>query len=207
RLSKETTGGVATTYTYDNNGNTLSKFTSAVDQALYEWDAQNRLVGAKVTDSTGTSNISYQYDADGIRVASIVNGAETRYLIDTVQPYAEVLMEYTPGGVIQVSYVYGNDLISQNRSGVKSFYAVDGLGSTRALTDSSGLVTDRYVYDAFGRTISQTGSTVNVYLFAGEQRDTNVGLDYLRARYLSVGAGRFTSHDPLPGVSFIPVTY
>jgi RHS repeat-associated protein len=157
------------------------------------------MVGAHVTDSTGTSNISYKYDPDGIRVASVVNGAETRFLIDSNQPYAQVLEEYTPGGVIKVSYVYGNDLISQNRGGAKSFYHVDGLGSTRALTDASGTVTDRYVYDAFGRTISQIGNTVNVYLFAGQQRDANVGLDYLRARYLDTTAGRFFGRDPFPG--------
>src|SRR5436305_1522597 len=104
------------------------------------------------------------------------------------------------GGVILVSYVYGNDLISQNRGGERSFYHVDGLGSTRALTNSSGVVTDRYVYDAFGRTIGQVGTTGNVYLFAGEQRDANVGLDYLRARYLSVGTGRFMSPDSFPGL-------
>jgi RHS repeat-associated protein len=109
-----------------------------------------------------------------------------------------VLEEYTPGGVIKVSYVYGNDLISQDRGGAKSFYHVDGLGSTRALTNASGVVTDRYVYDAFGRTIGQPiGNTPNSYLFAGEQRDANVGLDYLRARYLSVGTGRLYGRDPL----------
>ena len=102
-----------------------------------------------------------------------------------------------------VSYVYGNDLISQNRGGAKSFYHVDGLGSTRALTNASGVVTDRYVYDAFGRTIGQVGSTVNVYLFAGEQRDANVGLDYLRARYLSVGTGRFYGRDPFDGYQLV----
>jgi RHS repeat-associated protein len=206
RLLTETTGGVVTKYTYDNNGNSLSKFTSAVDQALYEWDFENRLIGAKVTDSTGTSNIAYQYNPDGIRVSSTVNGVQTRYLIDTVQPYAEVLEEYSSGGVINVSYVYGWDLISQNRAGVKSFYAVDGLGSTRALTDAKGNVTDRYVYDAFGRMIAQTGSTVNLYLFAGQQRDPNVGLDYLRARYLNVETGRFYGRDQLEGVLIAPVT-
>src|SRR4051812_21032432 len=64
---------------------------------------------------------------------------------------------------------------------------------------ASGVVTDRYVYDAFGRTIGQVGTTGNVYLFAGEQRDANVGLDYLRARYLSVGTGLFFGMDSLPG--------
>src|SRR3954447_24948254 len=78
-------------------------------------------------------------------------------------------------------------------------YHVDGLGSTRALTNASGIVTDRYVYDAFGRTIGQVGTTGNVYLFAGEQRDAYVGLDYLRARYLSVGTGRFYGMDPFEG--------
>jgi hypothetical protein len=57
---------------------------------------------------------------------------------------------------------------------VRSYYHVDGLGSTRALTNASGLVTDRYIYDAFGRPIGQVGITGNVYLFAGEQRDANV---------------------------------
>jgi RHS repeat-associated protein len=200
-LLTEATGGVLTKYTYDNNGNTLSKFTSAVDQALYQWDAQNRMAGAKVTDSTGTSNISYQYDADGIRVASVVNGAETRYLIDANQPYAQVLEEYTPGGVIQVSYVYGNDLISQDRGGVKSFYHVDGLGSTRALTNASGVVSDRYVYDAFGRTIGRVGNTLNLYLFAGEQEDAATGLLNIRARELDMTTGRLLSVDRVAGVA------
>jgi RHS repeat-associated protein len=206
RLMTETTSGVVTTYKYDNNGNTLSKYTSAVDQAIYEWDSQNRMIGAQVTDSSGTTNVSYKYDSNGIRVSSIVNGAETRYLIDTVQPYAEVLEEYSPGGAIQVSYVYGNELISQNRGGTTSFYAVDGLGSTRALTNSAGVVTDRYVYDAFGQIISQSGSTVNNYLFAGQQWDPSVGLVYLRARYLSVDSGRFLDMDSFSGFENRPLT-
>src|SRR5208337_3174806 len=115
--------------------------------------------------------------------------------IDANLPYAEVLEEYTPGGAIQVSYVYGNDLISQNRAGSKSFYAVDGLGSTRALTNASGVVTDRYTYDAFGRTISQVGSTVNDYLFAGQQVDPTTSLYNLRARSLDPLTGRFLSRD------------
>ena len=110
--------------------------------------------------------------------------------------------------MIKVSYVHGLDLISQNRPAEtgKSFYHVDGLGSTRALTNASGLVTDRYIYDAFGRTIGQVGSTGNVYLFAGEQRDLATGLDYLRARWMSPSVGRFYGMDPFEGVLRDPVT-
>jgi RHS repeat-associated protein len=76
---------------------------------------------------------------------------------------------------------------------------VDGLGSTRALTDSNGLVSDRYAYEAFGEIIKQLGNTKNFYLFAGEQRDPNLGLDYLRARYLDVNSGRFIRKDTYEG--------
>lgn len=37
-----------------------------------------------------------------------------------------------------------------------------------------------------------------MYLFAGEQRDARLGLDYLRARYLDVTTGRFASCDTYP---------
>jgi RHS repeat-associated protein len=201
RLLTETTGGAVTAYTYDANGNTLTRDAGPADHAAYAWDAENRLVAATVTDATGTHAITNKYDADGIRVSQKVGGAETRYLIDTVQAYPQVLLEYRPGGLVVVSYVYGNDLISQTRAvGGQSFYHVDGLGSTRALTDMLGVVTDRYVYEAFGRTIGQTGSTANSYLFAGEQRDAGLGLDYLRARYLNVGAGRFNARDSFAGM-------
>ena len=206
RLLTEVAGGVTTTYGYDDNGNTLSR-TNATDQVFYDWDFENRLVAAD-TDGDGTDDVEYQYDADGIRVSSETGGEQTRFLIDTNQPYAQVIEEYTPGGVIKVSYVHGLDLISQNRPADtgKSFYHVDGLGSTRALTNASGLVTDRYIYDAFGRTIGQVGSTGNVYLFAGEQRDVATGLDYLRARWMNTGVGRFYGMDPFEGTFRLPLS-
>src|SRR5262249_15667770 len=125
RLLTATLGSQVTRYTYDNNGNTLSQITSATDQVLYQWDAQNQLIDAKVMDSSGTHEEVDRYDAGGIRVASVVDGSETRDLIDANLPYAQVLEEYTPGGVIQVSYVYGNNLISQDRGGSRSYYLVD----------------------------------------------------------------------------------
>jgi RHS repeat-associated protein len=130
-------------------------------------------------------------------VSQTTGGVETRFLLDQVQPYQQVALEYRPSGLVVVSYVHGNDLVSQKRDGARSFYHVDGLGSARALTGTAGLVTDRYVYEAFGRTIGETGTTANAYLFAGEQRDGATGLDYLRARYLDPAGGRLLSRDPL----------
>ncbi|MGV2389557.1 MAG UNVERIFIED_CONTAM: hypothetical protein LVR29_18835 [Microcystis novacekii LVE1205-3] len=174
RLLKEVTNGVATTYTYDNNGNTLSK-TTGTDKVNYQWDAENRLVGV---DNNGDSvnDVTNKYDSDGIRISQNVNGEETRFLVDKNRDYAQVLEEYTPSKIIKASYIYGHDLISQLRNSQRSFYHVDGLGSTRALTDINGLVSDRYAYEAFGEIIKQLGNTKNLYLFAGEQRNPEFGV-------------------------------
>src|SRR5262249_27733357 len=150
-------------------------------------------------DGNGTTDVTNRYDADGIRVGQTVGGTETRYLIDQVEPYQQVALEYRPSEVVVVSYVRGNDLVLQDRGGARSYLYKDGLGSTRALTNAAGAVTDQYTYDAFGRTVSQSGTTPNAYLFAEEQFDGAVGLNYFRARYYSPTLGRFTSYDPLPG--------
>ncbi len=206
RLLSETLNSQTTTYTYDNNGNTLSRVARPTDSAYYAWNTENRLVAADVTDSTGTKQIDYQYDADGIRVSSTVNGEEIRYLIDASHPYQQVLEEYTPSHTIKASYVHGLDLISQKRGLARYFHHVDGLGSTCVLTDLSGQTTASYIYDAYGQLISQTGSTPNSYLFAGEQRDFNLGLDYLRARYMNLSVGRFYGMDTLEGSVNSPIS-
>nr|NCS29853.1 tandem-95 repeat protein [Microcystis aeruginosa F13-15] len=204
RLLKEVTNGVTTTYTYDNNGNTLSK-TTGTDKVNYQWNAENRLIGLD-NNGDGVNDVTNKYDSDGIRISQKVNGDETRFLVDKNRDYAQVLEEYTPSKIIKASYVYGHDLISQLRNSQRSFYHVDGLGSTRALTDINGLVSDRYAYEAFGEIIKQLGNTKNLYLFAGEQRDPNLGLDYLRARYLDVSTGQFISRDSFAGIKTVPVS-
>ena len=197
RLLKEVTNGVTTTYTYDNNGNTLTK-TVGTAKTTYEWNVENRLVGAD-TDGDGVNDVTNEYDGDGVRIRQTVAGEETRFLVDKNRDYAQVLEEYTPSKIIKASYIYGHDLISQLRNTERSFYHVDGLGSTRALTDINGLLTDAYAYEAFGEIIKQLGNTQNSYLFAGEQRDPNLSLDYLRARYLDINSGRFIRKDTYEG--------
>ena len=106
------------------------------------------------------------------------------------------------------SYTWGSQLISKLETGnsKQSFYGFDGHGSVRYLTDSTGTITDTYDYDAFGNLLVSTGSTVNNYLFAGEQWDPNLGLYYNRARYLDVRSGRFWSMDTEEGDDLDPVS-
>ncbi len=192
----------ATEYRYNANGNTTRKIENGTQETVYTWNKENRLIG--VQTPTG-ENISYAYDADGVRVSKTVNEVTTEYLVDKNRDYAQVLEELVNDSAI-ASYVYGLDLISQERGNVDSYYLVDGLGSTRGLTDASGVVTDTYSYDAFGNLIASTGNVENDYLFAGEQFDPNLGDYYLRQRYYNPSVGRFTRVDSYEGRRIDPMS-
>ncbi len=187
----------AETYGYDASGNQTSK-TEGADLTTYEYNSANRLIRSVNTTGGVTE---YGYDADGSRVAMTDASGETHYLLDAQGPggMAHVLEELSGAGALQVHYTYGHDLLAQERSGIRSYYHYDGLGSTRALSDASEAVTDTYLYDAYGRQLAATGATPNSYLFAGERYDPNIGLYHLRARYYDQRTGRFISMDPHQG--------
>lgn len=110
----------------------------------------------------------------------------------------------TTGNV--TDYLYGDDLIKQTKAANDSYYLYDGLGSARALSDGIGLITDTYDYSSFGKTLNQTGSTENNYLFTGEQYDNNLDKYYLRARYYDQNIGRFTQMDSWKGSNYRPLS-
>ena len=202
RLLNEKVGGaIVSEYTYDNNGSTKTKTKNGVVTS-YSWNDEKRLVSATVGNGQA---VQYSYNDYGIRVSSIVDGVATRYLLDE-GGVANVWEEYSPNGSVQAAYVYGNDLIEQTKADFTSFYLVDGLGSTRLLTDSQGQVLNSYSYEAFGQTVSQSGSTSNQYQFAGEQLDTAIGDYYLRQRFYDSSSGRFGRMDTYEGKKQIPMT-
>jgi hypothetical protein len=86
------------------------------------------------------------------------------------------------GSVLYVSGPGGLPLEQVSGSTVL-YYQQDQLGSTRALTDSTGAIAATYSYDAYGNLSSQTGSVSNPFLYTGECRDSESGLYYLRARH------------------------
>ncbi len=188
-------------YVYDANGNTLKKI-EGLDTTSYSYDYQNRL--KKVL--TNADTIAYAYDTDGIRMQKVVNGDVTNYLVDKNRDYAQVLEERDGIGTVLVKYNYGDDLISQKRSSLTSYFHYDGQMSTRQLSDDSQQVTDTYTYDAFGLLLNRSGATENKYMYTGEQYDPNVGFYYLRARYMNPETGRFLTMDTWPGSMFEPLS-
>jgi RHS repeat-associated protein len=206
-LLDEAIGGTVTTaYTYDNNGNTKTKI-AGTELTTYVWDIQNRLTAATISAGSQTKQLGYEYNVNGVRTKSTVDGVETRYLLDENRQYAQVLEEYNSSG-LQSRYVYGTelDLISQTRDVSTSFYLKDGHSGVRQLTNTAGVVTNQYGYDGYGNLLYSLGSTQNVYQYRCEQSDSDLGMQYLRARYYNTRTARFSSVDPFEGWKEQPIS-
>ena len=147
-----------------------------------------------------------------------------QYLVDTSQPYAEVIQEaeWVNNALPLITrYDIGLDRLRMFKYQVTSngpppvyspvvsgWYLFDGLGSTRALVDDSGAGTDLWGYqDAFGipnRLFPATGGTANSFFLNGQQFDNYEGLYFNRARYYQPGLGRFIGKDPFEGNDLDP---
>ena len=77
-----------------------------------------------------------------------------------------------------------------------TWYHHDQLGSTRALTNSTGTVVGTFTYDAYGNQTGHTGTATTPLGYNGQYTDAETGLLYLRARYYDPGTGQFLSRDP-----------
>ena len=87
------------------------------------------------------------------------------------------------------------------------FYQTDQLGSTRLLTDSAGAVRWTSSYDAYGNNVGSTGSYPTPLSYAGQYRDAESGLSYLRARYYDPSTAQFLSRDPAVAATRDPYGY
>lgn len=164
------------------------------DMAEFLYDSRNRLIRA--------GNHVYRYDAEDRRIAQLVEGTEIRYVIDPEAYYSQLLMEADDQGNPIAYYIYGHGLIARvDAEGAYQTYHYDRRGSTVALTDLAGHVTDRYTYGIYGELLNAEGETKQPFLYNsrdGVMTDDN-GLYYMRARYYHPELKRFINRDVVPG--------
>jgi len=189
-FNKVTSAGGAT-YTYDNNGNLLTKVVGT-DTTQYAWDFENRL--KQVTLPNGTV-VNYKYDALGRRIQRTTSaGADERYVYDG----ENVVQDLNSSSSVVTSYLNGpgldNHLRQTNATTGVSYFLSDHLGSTVGLTDSSANLVEQITYDSFGNHVA-SGRTR--YTYTGRERDADTGLMYYRARFYDPQVGRFINEDPI----------
>ena len=176
--------------TYDMDGNMLSATLNGT-QMSFVYDSANRLISA--------GQNSYTYNVENVRVRNLCGESETTYAYNTNGRLSQLLVKTTDGVITK--YVYGIGLIGEETSGSFKTYHFDYRGSTTAITDINGNVTDTFEYDTYGNLISRTGTSAVIFLYNGRDgvvTDEN-GLIYMRARYYSPELRRFINTDIIAG--------
>ena len=190
-VSLTSTAGT-TTFGYDSRGNRTTVTPPAGPASTLTYDQANRLKGHN------TANATYAYNGEGLRMSKTVAGATTGFTWDVAQGLPLLLVDGT------TNYVYGPGglpLQQITSAGQVTYYHQDQLGSTRALTNSSGTVVATYTYDPYGNLAGSTGTATNPFRYAGQYTDPETGYQYLRARYYDPSTAQFLTRDPIEDVT------
>jgi RHS repeat-associated protein len=203
--SNELTSTPNASYTYDNNGNTLTKTTSA-GTTTYGWDYENRLISVALPGTGGT--VTFRYDGLGRRVQKVFTQNSTTTTTNYLYDGSNAVEDIDQSGNVLARYAETQNMdepLAELRSSTTYYYAQDGLGSVTSLTTSTGAMANTYTYDSYGQLTGSTGSVTNRFLYTAREFDAETGLYFYRARYYDPTMGRFLNEDPLKfraGVNF-----
>lgn len=180
----------ATTYTYDANGNMTSDGVNC-----YTYNDDNDLTQARNCTS-GQLIGEYTYDDQGNRIIQKIyqNGVLSQTVYTPTKSF-EATKIASNGQFQNTSYYIldGQILARKNSDGTKTFYHNDTLGSATLLTNQAGQLVENTTYYPFGGI--KTGGTQSKFLYTGQKRDSETGLDYYNARYYNDQIARFTQPD------------
>jgi RHS repeat-associated protein len=213
----------ATSPTYDSNGN----MTTDDQNHTLVYDAWNRLVQVKI--SGGSVITTYAYDGRGYRIKESPNGgtvtdlyyssawqvieerasgastANKQYVWSPVYVDALILRDANADGNTGT----GNLGISGSGLEQRLYVQQDANYNVTALTNTSGVVQERYLYDPYGKVTITNASYVQKTnnasdfgwqnLFQGKRRDFAVGLDESRARVYNFNLGVWPTAEPSGG--------
>ena len=217
-LHQYTKYGNAENFTYDVNGNLLSKSTGMGTRTYVERFAYDQL-GHCTTVTAGDITCRYQHDVFGaVSAKTCSDGKYTKYLVDPFGTYGtNILAEQTESGHIKrMHYGQEHGLIASLESADihdAVFYVFDGDGSTIQTGSQTGEILSSYNYDPFGRELSLSMDDVNKFRFLGLYGipvvSETANIVRIRNRLYDSEHGRFISPDPTGvfGSPINPYTY
>ena len=169
------------------------------------WDFDNRLTGVDTTGDS-TPEVTYSYDALGRRVWRTESSATVVYVSAGQQVVCDYPSGAAPSSTPTYRYVWGDyvdEPILRRAGSTYHYYHHNQQFSTIGLTNSSGVVVERYGYTAYGQLSLTSGSggsrswstNSNRYLYTGREWDDSVKLFYFRARWYEPLLGGLASRN------------
>ena len=174
----------------------------------FSYDAANRLV---TVSSNGVLLVTNFYDAQSRRVRKATSEATTTYIYDGWN-LVEERVAYANGTTSTIRYCWGKDLSGtlQGAGGIGGllYLTVDGaiyipcydnIGNITCYLDANGNIVAQYSYDAFGKTIAQSGPRADLFRhrFSTKCLDAETGLYYYGYRFYVPSLMRWLNRDPI----------
>ena len=185
--------------TYDEIGN----------PTIYRGYTLNWSNGRELTSLTGRGhNITYTYDASGLRLSKTVGGETTTF------EYVDGLLMYEKKGDTEVHYAYDGDgnpryiqTVDAYGTVEEGYLVTNTRGDVVAIVDNAGNIVVKYTYDAWGNELSVTNASgedisnvsglgyYNSLRYRGYYYDGETCLYYLQSRYYNPQVKRFINAD------------
>lgn len=189
----------ALNYTYDANGNATTDGTNC-----YEYNDANQLKKVKLCSNNQTI-AEYIYDYQGNRIEKkLYTGGNLLKTVYSPNDTYEATKLASNGATTNVSYYFVNDELAakKNSDGSKNYFLNDHLGSMGIMTNSAGTAIETTQYYPYG--LVRAGGTKNKFLYTGQEKDPETGLDYYNFRYYNSQLGRFIQPDDQLQTPFDP---
>jgi RHS repeat-associated protein len=197
--------GTGVKYTYDELGERTKTAPEKGPTTTYGYDQAGNLTSAERPKEGETKEIkdTYAYNGEDLRVSQTISGTTTYMAWDAAEELPLLLSEGTN------SYIYGSGGLPVEQissGGTVTYLHHDQQGSTRLLTGSTGAITGKCTYGAYGASTCE-GTTTIPLGYDGQYTSSDTGLIYLRARVYDPSTAQFLTVDPLLATTRAPYTY
>jgi RHS repeat-associated protein len=186
----DTAGTRASSYTYDEAGNTLTRPASSGGTQTMTWDREGRVA----TTVDGSGETSYVYDADGNRLIRRDPTGRTLYL-----PGQELRYTASSGAKVCTRYyTHAGQTIAMRTSAGVTWMSSDQHGTAQSTVNAVNQTVSTRRTLPFGEVRGGAGTWLARLDkgFVGGTND-NTGLTHIGAREYDPALGRFVSVDPV----------
>jgi RHS repeat-associated protein len=198
--------GTGVTYAYDELGERIKATPEKGGASTYGYDQAGNLVSVERPEKESIPKIedTYAYNGEGLRTSQTISGTTSYFAWDLTEGLPLILSDSTN------SYIYGPGGLPMEQinttTGAVTYLHHDQAGSTRLLTGSTGTVTGKCTYGAYG-TPTCEGSATTPLGYDGQYTSSDTGLIYMRNRVYDPSTAQFLTVDPLNKLTQAPYNY
>ncbi len=198
--------GTGTTYAYDELGERTKATPEKGGATTYGYDQVGNLISVVRPEKESVPKIedAYAYNGEDLRTSQTISGTTSYLAWDMAEGLPLILSDGTN------SYIYGPGGLPieqiNNSTGAVLYLHHDQQGSTRLLTGSTGTVTGKCSYAAYG-TPTCEGTATTPLGYDGQYTSSDTGLIYLRNRVYDPATAQFLTVDPTVSLTRAPYNY